>query len=132
MISEHLDELKHDFKEYIEDIDFKNYNPLSKEAETVINIGLLAMLYEMMMLEHEVKLDSDYERAMSELQSAEKYFNEYTETKDPTLKTMASQECQHASYYINKIRLLDKTQEDKNKFERIKSWYNSLIELINK
>lgn len=131
-MEEKIKELKNDFSELLNKIDLKSYNPTSSEFQKTLNIGLLWYLLKKMDKVQDDVFQDEYAEAKDEIMGADKYYNMYKETKDPTLKSMASQEMNHAHYWISKIRLSDKTAKQKNAYDELLKWYNSMLEEINK
>lgn len=130
-MNDKLSELRNDFNQLVEKVDLTSYNPMSADFQKILNVGLMWMLLDELAEEHEEKLDDEYSKAREELMSAESYFDMYSKEKDITLKTMTSQELNHAYYFLNKIRLMSKNNEQQNQYLRLKSWYDNLLNKIN-
>lgn len=127
-----IEELKKDFSETIKSVDMMSYNPLSNDFQKAVNIGLMWYLLRKMDKIQEDVFEDDYEEAKEEIEGADKYFNLYKEHKDPTLKSLASDELKHAKYWLDKIRLSEKTEKQKNIYDGLLSWYNAMLQEINK
>lgn len=127
-----LNELHKDFSQMLENIDMTSYNPLSNDFQKLANIGLMWLVLSEMEEEVEEKMEDDYDHVKDELMGAETYYDMYSREKDPTLKSLASDELKHALYFLNKIRLSEKGNEEKNHYLRLKTWYDNLLSKINK
>jgi hypothetical protein len=88
-----LKELRKDFKESLNDIDFKEYDPFSKAFMKAGFIGQMWMLMKML------RDDDDVEE---ELEGAETYLEKYRSTGDVTFRDMAKDELRHAGILIKK------------------------------
>lgn len=88
-----LKELKKDFKDCISEIDFKEYDPFSKQFMKAGFIGQMWMLLKML---HD---DDDVEE---ELEGAETYIDKYKSTGDVAFRDMAKDELRHAGILIKK------------------------------
>lgn len=88
-----LKELRKDFKESLNDIDFKEYDPFSKAFMKAGFIGQMWMLMKML------RDDDDVEE---ELEGAETYLEKYRTTGDVTFRDMAKDELRHAGILIKK------------------------------
>lgn len=130
-MNDKLSELKNDFNLLVNKIDLSSYNPMSTDFQRILNIGLMWMLLDEFAEEYEEKLEDEYSKAREELMSAESYYDMYSKEKDTILKTMTSQELNHAYYFLNKIRLMSKNNEEQNQYLRLKSWYDNLLNKIN-
>ena len=130
-MNDKLSELKNDFNLLVNKIDLSSYNPMSTDFQRILNIGLMWMLLDELEEEQEEHLEDEYSKAREELMSAESYFDMYSKEKDTTLKTMTSQELNHAYYFLNKIRLMSKNNEQQNQYLRLKGWYDNLLNKIN-
>jgi len=86
-------ELKKDFKDCISEIDFKEYDPFSKQFMKAGFIGQMWMLLKML---HD---DDDVEE---ELEGAETYIDKYKSTGDVAFRDMAKDELRHAGILIKK------------------------------
>lgn len=84
-------ELKHDFTEALEHIDFKKYDPYSREFMKALFIGQLYMA---------AKCLCDDDDVEEELECAKKYMNEYLDNGDSAYKEMARDELKHAGILI--------------------------------
>lgn len=127
-----IEELKKDFSEMLEKVDMTAYNPMSSDFQKLLNIGAMWYLLNKMDKVQEDVFEDDYEEAKEEIEGADKYFNMYKLEKNPALKSMASQELNHAKYWLDKIRLSDKTPAQKNTYDGLLSWYNAMFQEINK
>ena len=127
-----IEELKSDFSDMLKKVNMEAYNPLSTDFQKLLNIGTMWYLLRKMDKVQEDIFEDDYEEAKEEIMGADKYFSMYKEHKDPTLKSMASQELNHAKYWLDKIRLSDKTMKQKNTYDDLLKWYNAMVGEINK
>lgn len=127
-----IEELKSDFSDLLEKVNMEAYNPLSSDFQKLLNIGVMWYLLRKMDKIQEDVFEDDYEEAKEEIMGADKYYNMYKEHKDPTLKSLASDELKHAKYWLDKIRLTDKTPKQKNIYDDLLKWYNAMIGEINK
>lgn len=91
-MKEALMELEKDFKEAVKKIDFKAYDPYSREFMKPLFIGQLYLAMKAV-------YDDDVEE---ELDGARKYWNIYLETEDTAYKDMAQDELRHAGVLIKK------------------------------
>ena len=92
-MKEALKELRRDFKDYLAEINFKEYNPFSKKFMKAGAIGQMWMLLKML---HD---DDDVE---SELEGAEEYMEKWHSTGDVAFRDMAKDELRHAGILIKK------------------------------
>lgn len=90
-MSDRLIELEKDFKEVLNGIDFKKYDPFSKTFMKAIFIGQMWSLLKC--------LEGDVEE---ELDGAEKYLNEYLDNGETAFRDMARDELKHAGILIKK------------------------------
>ncbi len=88
-----LNELRHDFKECLKEIDFTQYDPFSKKFMKAGFIGQMWMLVKELFEDDEVE---------GELEGAKTYLEKYNETKDVTFRDMAKDELRHAGILIKK------------------------------
>lgn len=130
-MNDKLSELRNDFNQLVEKVDLTSYNPMSTDFQRIINVGLMWMLLDELAEEHEEKLEDEYSKAREELMSAESYYQMYKETKDPSLKSIVSDELRHSRYFLDKIRLMQKSNEEQNTYTRLKSWYDNMLNQIN-
>lgn len=86
-------ELKHDFEEALSEIDFKKYDPYSREFMKALFIGQMYMAAKC------VCEDDDVEE---ELNGARKYWEMFQESNDIQYKEMAHDELKHAGILIKK------------------------------
>lgn len=130
-MNDKLSELKNDFNLLVNKIDLSSYNPMSTDFQKILNVGLMWMLLDEFAEEYEEKLEDEYSKAREELMSAESYYDMYKETKDPSLKSIVSDELRHSRYFLDKIRLMQKSNEEQNTYTRLKSWYDNMLNQIN-
>lgn len=130
-MNDKLSELRNDFNQLVEKVDLTSYNPMSTDFQRILNIGLMWMLLDEFAEEYEEKLEDEYSKAREELMSAESYYDMYKETKDPSLKSIVSDELRHSRYFLDKIRLMQKSNEEQNTYTRLKSWYDNMLNQIN-
>lgn len=92
-MKEAIRELRKDFKEKLNDIDFNEYDPYSLKSMTASFIG------QMWFLIKELAEDDEVEE---ELDGARKYYERYEKTEDETFLQMAKDELRHAGILIKK------------------------------
>ena len=92
-MKEALKELRKDFKECIDGIDFKQYDPYSKKFMTASFIGQMWFL---------VKALYEDDEVAEELDGAKKYMARYEDTGDTSFREMAKDELKHAGILIKK------------------------------
>lgn len=127
-----LEELKKDFNHLLSMVDFENYNPSSPNVQKLINVGLLWYLCDELEEEHEDKVEDIYDHAKDELKDAEKYFLMYESERNPSLKNIAHQELQHASFFLNQLKLSSKTVKEQAMYNSLQEWHNHILEKINR
>lgn len=98
-------ELKRDFEDALSRIDFKRYDPHSREFTKALLVG---QLYAAAKALHEDDVEE-------ELDGAEKYYEAYLRTGDAAFKDMASDELRHAGILIKKH--LAKTTDENRRAE---------------
>lgn len=98
-----FEELRRDFEEAVSRVDFKKYDPYSREFMKALFIGQMHMAAKSLCDEDDVE---------EELDGAEKYYEVYSRTGDAAYKDMASDELRHAGTLIKK-HLAKATDEDR-------------------
>ena len=88
-----FDELRRDFEDAISRVDFKKYDPYSRDFMKALFIGQMHMAAKSLCEEDDVE---------EELDGAEKYYDVYLRTGDAAYKDMASDELRHAGTLIKK------------------------------
>lgn len=106
-------ELKKDFEESLENIDFNSYNPNSSEFQTALRIGLMLHILPQNMKIETVEKDDISE----EIMGAKKYLQKYHETSDSIFKEMSNDELKHAEILIKKAYSKLPNNEDKTKLK---------------
>lgn len=109
-----LDELKKDFDEAIEEIDFRHYDPYSKAFMKALFIGEMYMIMKC--------IDDDVE---DELDGAREYMIRYMVSKDPQFKDMAKDELKHAGILIKK----EKPSADSDELKRLEKYEEDIAEM---
>lgn len=92
-MKEALKELRKDFKESVSKIDFKHYDPYSKQFMTAGFIGQMWFLMKSLYEDDEVE---------GELDGAKEYMARYEDTGDTAFRDMAKDELKHAGILIKK------------------------------
>ena len=109
-------ELKKDFQELLENIDFNSYNPNSQEFKNALNIGLMLHI-----IPDEVEKHNEIEKdeISEELAGAKKYLQKkYLDSNDSIFQQMANDELKHAEILIKKKHIQNcQTLRKKNKIE---------------
>ena len=93
MESSDFRELRRDFMDALSRLDFKKYDPYSKEFMKALFIGQMNMATRFLCDEDDVE---------EELAGAEKYLDAYSSTGEQAYKDMASDELRHAGILIKK------------------------------
>ena len=129
---EKINEFKKDFLDKASMIDETAYNPTSTDFERALNIGLMWLVLNEFGEEQQEVFDDEYENVRDELMGSDKYYKMYLEDKNPQLKQMASQELSHALYWLNRLKLSDKTKEQQIEYDNLEEWYHAMLDSINK
>ena len=107
-------ELKKDFQELLENIDFNSYNPSSQEFKNALNIGLMLHI-----IPDEVEKNNGIEKdeISEELAGAKKYLQKYLDSNDSIFQQMANDELKHAEILIKKAYSKLPNSEEKTKLK---------------
>ena len=107
-------ELKKDFQELLENIDFNSYNPNSQEFKNALNIGLMLHI-----IPDEVEKNNGIEKdeISEELAGAKKYLQKYLDSNDIVFQQMANDELKHAEILIKKAYSKLPNAEEKTKLK---------------
>ena len=107
-------ELKKDFQELLENIDFNSYNPNSQEFKNALNIGLMLHI-----IPDEVEKHNEIEKdeISEELAGAKKYLQKYLDSNDSIFQQMVNDELKHAEILIKKAYSKLPNAEEKTKLK---------------
>lgn len=122
-------ELKKDFEELLENIDFNSYNPNSSEFQTALRIGLMLHILpqDMKMEEKSMKIETvEKDDISEEIMGAKKYLQKYHETSDSIFKEMSNDELKHAEILIKKVYSKLPNNEEKI---RLKNYEDEIKEI---
>ena len=95
-------ELKKDFQESLENIDFNSYNPNSQEFKNALNIGLMLHIIPDEVEKHNEIENIEKDEISEELAGAKKYLQKYIDSNDSIFQQMANDELKHAEILIKK------------------------------
>ena len=95
-------ELKKDFQELLENIDFNSYNPNSQEFKNALNIGLMLHIISDEVEKHNEIENIEKDEISEELAGAKKYLQKYLDSNDSIFQQMANDELKHAEILIKK------------------------------
>lgn len=113
-------ELKKDFEESLENIDFNSYNPNSSEFQTALRIGLMLHILpqDMKTEEKSMKIETvEKDDISEEIMGTKKYLQKYHETSDSIFKEMSNDELKHAEILIKKAYSKLPNNEEKTKLK---------------
>lgn len=122
-------ELKKDFEELLENIDFNSYNPNSSEFQTALRIGLMLHILpqDTKMEEKSMKIETvEKDDISEEIMGAKKYLQKYHETSDSIFKEMSNDELKHAEILIKKAYSKLPSNEEKT---RLKNYEDEIKEI---
>ena len=122
-------ELKKDFEELLENIDFNSYNPNSSEFQTALRIGLMLHILpqNMKMEEKSMKIETvEKDDISEEIMDAKKYLQKYHETSDSIFKEMSNDELKYAEILIKKAYSKLPSNEEKT---RLKNYEDEIKEI---
>ena len=122
-------ELKKDFEELLENIDFNSYNPNSSEFQTALRIGLMLHILpqDIKMEEKSMKIETvEKDDISEEIMGAKKYLQKYYETSDSIFKEMSNDELKHAEILIKKAYSKLPNNEEKI---RLKNYEDDIKEI---
>ena len=110
-------ELKKDFQELLENIDFNSYNPNSQEFKNALNIGLMLHIIPDEVEKHNEIENIEKDEISEELADAKKYLQKYIDSNDSIFQQMANDELKHAEILIKKAYSKLPNAEEKTKLK---------------
>ena len=110
-------ELKKDFQELLENIDFNSYNPNSQEFKNALNIGLMLHIIPDKVEKHNEIENIEKDEIFEELAGAKKYLQKYIHSNDIVFQQMANDELKHAEILIKKAYSKLPNAEEKTKLK---------------
>ena len=110
-------ELKKDFQELLENIDFNSYNPNSQEFKNALNIGLMLHIIPDKVEKHNEIENIEKDEISEELADAKKYLQKYIDSNDSIFQQMANDELKHAEILIKKAYSKLPNAEEKTKLK---------------
>ena len=110
-------ELKKDFQELLENIDFNSYNPSSQELKHSLNIGLMLHRIPDEVEKHNEIENIEKDEISEELVGAKKYLQKYLDSNDIVFQQMANDELKHAEILIKKAYSKLPNAEEKTKLK---------------
>ena len=110
-------ELKKDFQELLENIDFNSYNPNSQEFKNALNIGLMLHIIPDKVEKHNEIENIEKDEISEELAGAKKYLQKYLDSNDIVFQQMANDELKHAEILIKKAYSKLPNAEEKTKLK---------------
>lgn len=110
-------ELKKDFQELLENIDFNSYNPNSQEFKNALNIGLMLHIIPDEVEKHNEIENIEKDEISEELAGAKKYLQKYLDSNDIVFQQMANDELKHAEILIKKAYSKLPNAEEKTKLK---------------
>ena len=119
-------ELKKDFQELLENIDFNSYNPNSQEFKNALNIGLMLYIIPDEFEKHNEIENIEKDEISEELASAKKYLQKYLDSNDSIFQQMANDELKHAEILIKKAYSKLPNAEEKTKLKSYEDEINQI------
>ena len=110
-------ELKKDFQELLENIDFNSYNPNSQEFQNALNIGLMLHIIPDEIEKHNEIENIEKDEISEELSGAKKYLQKYLDSNDSIFQQMTNDELKHAEILIKKAYSKLPNAEEKTKLK---------------
>ena len=110
-------ELKKDFQELLENIDFNSYNPNSQEFKNALNIGLMLHIIPDEVEKYNEIENIEKDEISEELAGAKKYLQKYLDSNDSIFQQMANDELKHAEILIKKAYSKLPNTEEKTKLK---------------
>ena len=110
-------ELKKDFQELLENIDFNSYNPNSQEFKNALNIGLMLHIIPDEVEKYNEIENIEKDEISEELASVKKYLQKYLDSNDSIFQQMANDELKHAEILIKKAYSKLPNAEEKTKLK---------------
>ena len=119
-------ELKKDFQELLENIDFNSYNPNSQEFKNALNIGLMLHIIPDEVEKHNEIENIEKDEISEELAGAKKYLQKYLDSNDIIFQQMANDELKHAEILIKKAYSKLPNAEEKTKLKSYEDEINQI------
>ena len=119
-------ELKKDFQELLENIDFNSYNPNSQEFKNALNIGLMLHIIPDEVEKHNEIENIEKDEISEELAGAKKYLQKYIDSNDSIFQQMANDELKHAEILIKKAYSKLPNAEEKTKLKSYEDEINQI------
>lgn len=119
-------ELKKDFQELLENIDFNSYNPNSQEFKNALNIGLMLHIIPDEVEKHNEIENIEKDEISEELADAKKYLQKYLDSNDSIFQQMANDELKHAEILIKKAYSKLPNAEEKTKLKSYEDEINQI------
>ena len=119
-------ELKKDFQELLENIDFNSYNPNSQEFKNALNIGLMLHIIPDEVEKHNEIENIEKDEISEELAGAKKYLQKYLDSNDIVFQQMANDELKHAEILIKKAYSKLPNSEEKTKLKSYEDEINQI------
>ena len=119
-------ELKKDFQELLENIDFNSYNPNSQEFKNALNIGLMLHIIPDEVEKHNEIENIEKDEISEELAGAKKYLQKYLDSNDSIFQQMANDELKHAEILIKKAYSKLPNAEEKTKLKSYEDEINQI------
>ena len=124
-------ELKKDFQELLENIDFNSYNPNSQEFKNALNIGLMLHIIPDEVEKHNEIENIEKDEISEELAGAKKYLQKYLDSNDIVFQQMANDELKHAEILIKKAYSKLPNAEEKTKLKSYEDEISQIKSNIN-
>ena len=119
-------ELKKDFQELLENIDFNSYNPNSQEFKNALNIGLMLHIIPDEVEKYNEIENIEKDEISEELAGAKKYLQKYLDSNDIVFQQMANDELKHAEILIKKAYSKLPNAEEKTKLKSYEDEINQI------
>ena len=119
-------ELKKDFQELLENIDFNSYNPNSQEFKNALNIGLMLHIIPDEVEKYKEIENIEKDEISEELADAKKYLQKYIDSNDSIFQQMANDELKHAEILIKKAYSKLPKAEEKTKLKSYEDEINQI------
>ena len=119
-------ELKKDFQELLENIDFNSYNPGSQEFKNALNIGLMLHIIPDEVEKYNKIENIEKDEISEELAGAKKYLQKYLDSNDIVFQQMANDELKHAEILIKKAYSKLPNTEEKTKLKSYEDEINQI------
>ena len=119
-------ELKKDFQELLENIDFNSYNPNSQEFKNALNIGLMLHIIPDEVEKYNEIENIEKDEISEKLAGAKKYLQKYLDSNDSIFQQMANDELKHAEILIKKAYSKLPNTEEKTKLKSYEDEINQI------